>query len=65
MYAYTVLQIGNEFGSVEALWSQFENLMGKDHEAEGKAAADQEAAAGGEVDGDSTIEGENRGWASS
>lgn len=27
------LQIGNEFSSVEALWSQFESVMGRDDEA--------------------------------
>ncbi|MCJ1472515.1 hypothetical protein MMC13_001163 [Lambiella insularis] len=27
-----VIAIGNEFGSVEALWSQFENVMAKDQE---------------------------------
>ncbi|KAI9722002.1 MAG: hypothetical protein M1812_001962 [Candelaria pacifica] len=26
--------VGNEFGSVEALWSQFENVMAKDSEGE-------------------------------
>lgn len=26
------IQVGNEFGAVEALWSQFENVMGKDTE---------------------------------
>lgn len=25
-----VIAVGNEFGSVEALWSQFENVMAKD-----------------------------------
>ncbi|PLN86908.1 hypothetical protein BDW42DRAFT_189825 [Aspergillus taichungensis] len=30
--------VGNEFGSVEALWSQFENFMGRPEE-EGKDAA--------------------------
>lgn len=27
-------QVGNEFGSIEALWSQFENVMAKDPDAE-------------------------------
>jgi DASH complex subunit DAD1 len=26
-------QVGNEFSSVEALWSQFENVMAKEEEA--------------------------------
>jgi DASH complex subunit DAD1 len=42
--------VGNEFSSVEALWSQFENVMAKDLEednakseeqTEGQDAADQ------------------------
>ncbi|PNP50756.1 hypothetical protein THARTR1_08377 [Trichoderma harzianum] len=28
-----IIAVGNEFSSVEALWSQFENVMGKDEEA--------------------------------
>ncbi|PHH89244.1 hypothetical protein CDD83_6435 [Cordyceps sp. RAO-2017] len=28
-----VITVGNEFSSVEALWSQFENVMAKDDEA--------------------------------
>ncbi|KAL7944329.1 DASH complex subunit Dad1 domain-containing protein [Trichoderma barbatum] len=28
-----VIAVGNEFSSVEALWSQFENVMAKDEEA--------------------------------
>ncbi|KAJ6113482.1 hypothetical protein N7523_006799 [Penicillium sp. IBT 18751x] len=32
----SIITVGNEFGSVEALWSQFENFMGKqEEEAEG------------------------------
>jgi DASH complex subunit DAD1 len=30
-----VIAVGNEFSSVEALWSQFENVMAKDPEGEG------------------------------
>ncbi|KAK9778125.1 putative DASH complex subunit Dad1-domain-containing protein [Seiridium cardinale] len=29
-----VIAVGNEFSSVEALWSQFENVMAKDSEEE-------------------------------
>ncbi|KAK0634670.1 putative DASH complex subunit DAD1 [Bombardia bombarda] len=29
-----VIAVGNEFSSVEALWSQFENVMGKEPEEE-------------------------------
>ncbi|KFH48673.1 DASH complex subunit-like protein [Hapsidospora chrysogenum ATCC 11550] len=28
----SVIAVGNEFSSVEALWSQFENVMAKDEE---------------------------------
>ncbi|KAH6610148.1 dash complex subunit dad1 domain-containing [Trichoderma cornu-damae] len=28
-----VIAVGNEFSSVEALWSQFENVMAKDEES--------------------------------
>ncbi|KFA77146.1 hypothetical protein S40288_05283 [Stachybotrys chartarum IBT 40288] len=31
-------QVGNEFSSVEALWSQFENVMAKEEEDAGKQA---------------------------
>ena len=33
------MKVGNEFGSVEALWSQFENFMGRPgaQETEGNA----------------------------
>ncbi|RFU73714.1 dash complex subunit dad1 domain-containing [Trichoderma arundinaceum] len=36
-----VIAVGNEFSSVEALWSQFENVMAKDEESN-KAAEQQE-----------------------
>ena len=29
-----MVQVGNEFGSVEALWSQFENVMAKEPDEE-------------------------------
>ncbi|KAI0113662.1 DASH complex subunit Dad1-domain-containing protein [Nemania sp. FL0031] len=35
-----VVAVGNEFSSVEALWSQFENVMAKDEE--GKTGGDEE-----------------------
>ncbi|TDZ31618.1 DASH complex subunit DAD1 [Colletotrichum spinosum] len=31
-----VITVGNEFSSVEALWSQFENVMGKEPEQQSK-----------------------------
>lgn len=35
-----VITVGNEFSSVEALWSTFENVMGKDEEGEGTGRED-------------------------
>ncbi|CZR51852.1 uncharacterized protein PAC_01729 [Phialocephala subalpina] len=45
-----VIEVGNEFGSVEALWSQFENVTAKDPEAEAEArtAKEEEDAERGE-----------------
>ncbi|KAJ5812778.1 hypothetical protein N7447_009801 [Penicillium robsamsonii] len=37
----SVIAVGNEFGSVEALWSQFENFMGRPEE-QGEAGNDNE-----------------------
>ncbi|KAJ5746253.1 hypothetical protein N7520_011435 [Penicillium odoratum] len=31
----SIITVGNEFGAVEALWSQFENFMGQSEETEG------------------------------
>lgn len=31
-----VIAVGNEFSPVEALWSQFENVMAKDPDADGE-----------------------------
>ncbi|KAH8131387.1 hypothetical protein ACSS6W_001845 [Trichoderma asperelloides] len=36
-----VIAVGNEFSSVEALWSQFENVMAKDEDSSNKAADHQ------------------------
>ncbi|KAL2116501.1 hypothetical protein VTJ04DRAFT_8669 [Mycothermus thermophilus] len=41
-----VIAVGNEFSSVEALWSQFENVMAKQPE-EGKSEQQQEQGEGG------------------
>jgi len=35
-----VIAVGNEFGSVEALWSQFENVMAKDPNVVEEAAGE-------------------------
>lgn len=46
-----VITVGNEFASVEALWSTFENVMGKEE-------GDQEQAAGGGAEGHGERNGE-------
>jgi len=57
-----VVAVGNEFSSVEALWSQFENVMAKEPEAEGdveegEGDGDEEGLGGEEQEGE---EGERR-----
>lgn len=51
----SIIEIGNEFASVEALWSQFETVMGKTEEevgADGEGdAADQRDEARAEQSG--------------
>ncbi|KAF2967394.1 hypothetical protein GQX73_g6189 [Xylaria multiplex] len=37
-----VVAVGNEFSSVEALWSQFENVMAKDEEVKAGGSEEQE-----------------------
>ncbi|KAF7531052.1 hypothetical protein G7054_g9225 [Neopestalotiopsis clavispora] len=44
-----IAMVGNEFSSVEALWSQFENVMAKEPEEEGN-----KTDAGAEGEGDDT-----------
>ncbi|TKA70531.1 hypothetical protein B0A55_09218 [Friedmanniomyces simplex] len=39
-----VIAVGNEFGQVEGLWSQFENVMAKEPEIEGAKNAKEGAA---------------------
>ena len=34
--------MGNEFGAVEALWSQFEGVMAQEPEGDGKEGAEKE-----------------------
>lgn len=36
-------QIGNEFASVEALWSQFETVMGRENESQSAETQDSRA----------------------
>ncbi|KAK0705099.1 DASH complex subunit Dad1-domain-containing protein [Lasiosphaeris hirsuta] len=43
-----VVTVGNEFSSVEALWSQFENVMAKDPEEANKSEHE------GDTEGDQT-----------
>lgn len=57
--------MGNEFGAVEALWSQFEGVMAKDGEADAKERKegdgeeeDGEEEDGEEKDGDEGEEGD-------
>ncbi|KAK0944163.1 Dolichyl-diphosphooligosaccharide-protein glycosyltransferase subunit dad1 [Friedmanniomyces endolithicus] len=39
-----VIAVGNEFGQVEGLWSQFENVMATEPEKEGMKSAKEGAA---------------------
>ncbi|EAQ86854.1 hypothetical protein CHGG_08107 [Chaetomium globosum CBS 148.51] len=43
-----VIAVGNEFSSVEALWSQFENVMAKEEPEEGGAAKSEDRQEGQE-----------------
>jgi DASH complex subunit DAD1 len=59
-----IIEIGNEFASVEALWSQFEGVMGNQnqnqsqHQAQEDGVGDEDAAtASGEIAGE---QGEGR-----
>ncbi|KAK7527157.1 DASH complex subunit Dad1-domain-containing protein [Phyllosticta citriasiana] len=38
-----VIAVGNEFGSVEALWSQFENVMGAQNQGQGQGQSQNQA----------------------
>lgn len=54
-----VITVGNEFSSVEALWSTFENVMAKEEEVQGDNAAGEKAgegAADGGVGADGQVE---------
>jgi DASH complex subunit DAD1 len=39
--------VGNEFSSVEALWSQFENVMAKEQPEESHGKEEEERGEGG------------------
>ena len=47
-------KVGNEFSSVEALWSQFENVMAKDPEPEEGAGVESGKQSEGE--GETTVD---------
>lgn len=56
-------QIGNEFSSVEALWSQFENVMGREPE-DVKGEGDQSRSQSGRqsrAEGEGKEDGEENG----
>lgn len=58
------LKVGNEFSSVEALWSQFENFMGRDgEEGAGEGHAEGEAQDDHDQHEDSRVEESGRGSA--
>lgn len=48
MCLFALVQVGNEFSSVEALWSQFENVMAKDPEEGNKSEAAESENGGGD-----------------
>lgn len=48
-------QVGNEFSSVEALWSQFENVMAKDPDAEAEGHAGEDEGEGGHDEDDTEL----------
>lgn len=55
MLTTCALKVGNEFGSVEALWSQFENVMTKEADTEvgaqeGEREGGERKASGQQVD---------------
>ncbi|KAL1850162.1 hypothetical protein Daus18300_013030 [Diaporthe australafricana] len=52
-----VITVGNEFSSVEALWSTFENVMAKE---EGDEAAEGKGEAAGGGGGDDEGQGEDQ-----
>ncbi|KAF3384569.1 hypothetical protein F1880_002790 [Penicillium rolfsii] len=43
----SIITVGNEFSSVEALWSQFENFMGRPEEELEEAAQGKRTVSGG------------------
>ncbi|KAL5339952.1 DASH complex subunit Dad1-domain-containing protein [Aspergillus crustosus] len=54
----SIIVVGNEFGSVEALWSQFENFMGRPQEEaeEGHGQGQGQRKEEGREEGDSEMQ---------
>ncbi|KAI9754683.1 MAG: hypothetical protein M4579_004588 [Chaenotheca gracillima] len=61
-----VIAVGNEFGSVEALWSQFEGVMAQNGESEGRREEKEHGSRNSRPDsevgeaegeGDTTVQG--------
>lgn len=44
------IQVGNEFSAVEALWSQFENVMAKDPDAAAAETTNNETGDANELE---------------
>ncbi|KAJ5246428.1 hypothetical protein N7468_001411 [Penicillium chermesinum] len=56
----SIITVGNEFGSVEALWSQFENFMGRpDDQNEEAGGAKRKVSGEGQGQTDAYEEGES------
>lgn len=51
-------QVGNEFGAVEALWSQFEGVMAQEPEGEGKEGDEKGESEGDEDEAEEAAMGE-------
>ncbi|GIJ86340.1 hypothetical protein Asppvi_005227 [Aspergillus pseudoviridinutans] len=54
----SIIAVGNEFSSVEALWSQFENFMGRSEESEQNGTRSGE----GQRDGEEGREGHDQSF---
>ncbi|KAG4423992.1 hypothetical protein IFR04_002834 [Cadophora malorum] len=55
-----VIAVGNEFSSVEALWSQFENVMAKDPDAEPEGQGEEGEDGHGEDETELSEQGNGR-----
>jgi len=52
-----VIQVGREFEAVEALWTQFEGVMGKQPGKDGEEQEGEEEEEEGNEEGDETMQG--------